>query len=224
MTTVQSGVTNADSGVASGADARGAPAAPRPDMDLLKSSPFRKVRDTFGLDPNVDLMTLLARMIESHSMVTKGVDLVGTWVTGSFNELRDQVSSLNARLEEKKARDEARRPTLPPLSECPPTTEDNPWKAGLTFTVSEDGKLLSGGAFDVRDVALFEFVPKDSFPVCWVRRRPDIRPRADKVRKEKTDQVTVRDTGSDHGFGQKRGICYYKSSCFFKVIHDFSPA
>ena len=185
VTTVQSGVTMPVSGKPSGAGAGGAPVAPRPPLDLLNVNPFRQVGDTFVLDPNVDLMTLLAIMIPSHSMVAKGVDKVGSWVLGSFSELRERRDSLHARLEDKESRDEARRPTLPPLSEGPPTTEDNPWKAGLTFTVSEEGELLSGGAFDVRDVSCFECIPKDSFPVCWVRRRPDVRPRADKVRKER---------------------------------------
>ena len=45
--------------------------------------------------------------------------------------------------------------------------------------------MLSGGTFDVRHMSCFEFHPKDSFPTCWVRRRPDIKPRDDKVRKEK---------------------------------------
>ena len=124
-------------------------------------------------------------MIKSHDVVQKGVDRVGTWVHGSFTELKADMKAIHARLDEKESRDEARRPALPPHSECPPTTEDNLWKAGLTFMVSEEGKLLFGGAFDVRDVACFEFVPKDNFPVCWVRRRPDVRPREDKVRKEK---------------------------------------
>ena len=81
--------------------------------------------------------------------------------------------------------DMASRPALPPIEECPQTTEDNEWKAGLTFTISPEGNLLSGGMFDVRPSTCFEFYPKGRFPVCWVRRVPGVKPRDDKVRKEK---------------------------------------
>ena len=54
---------------------------------------------------------------------------------------------------------QASLPILPPLSDCPPTTEDNEWKSGLTYSINADGNLLSGGVFDLQAVKEDKAVP-----------------------------------------------------------------
>ena len=80
---------------------------------------------------------------------------------------------------------QANLPILPPLSDCPPITEDNEWRSGLTYSINADGNLLSGGVFNLRPVEYFDFHPKYKFPACYVRRMPSVKPRENRVQKEK---------------------------------------
>ena len=126
------------------------------------------------VDPNMDLHTLIATLIQNTNTLQKGMDIMGGWMQNSLTEVRSEVATLSSQMRQEidSVADVAQRPALPPLSECPPTTEDNPWKMGLTFSTSAEGNLLSIGTFDVRPLECFELFPKNRFPTCWVSRRP----------------------------------------------------
>ena len=158
----------------------------QPPLDAVESPDDREA-PRYQVNPQTDLTTLINTLIGNTDKLQKGMDKMSGWMHSSFVEVKSDMVSLRTEVRQKinAVADAAHRPALPPLSECPPTPDDNPWRMGLTFTTSDDGNLLSGGVFDVRPLQCFEFWPKDRFPTCWVRRRPHVKPRDDKVRKEK---------------------------------------
>ena len=158
----------------------------QPPLDAV-DLPDDREAPRYQVNPQTDLTTLINTLIGNTDKLQKGMDKMSGWMHSSFVEVKSDMASLRTevRQEINAVADAAHRPALPPLSECPPTPDDNPWRMGLTFTTSDDGNLLSGGVFDVRPLQCFEFWPKDRFPTCWVRRRPHVKPRDDKVRKEK---------------------------------------
>ena len=85
----------------------------------MPASPFEPLGQGFRIDPNTDLTTLLSNIIKSHDRLQKGVERVGSWVHGSFNELKDKMDTLEAKVDDVASGEDARRPALPPLSECP---------------------------------------------------------------------------------------------------------
>ena len=130
----------------------------QPPLDAVELPDDREA-PRYQVNPQTDLTTLINTHIGNTDKLQKGMDKMSGWMHSSFVEVKSDMVSLRTevRQEINAVADAAHRPALPPLSECPPTPDDNPWRMGLTFTTSDDSNLLSGGVFDVRPLQCFEF-------------------------------------------------------------------